>query len=216
VNHLDDDAELYALGLTEPERRPEIEAHLAECTACAQRVAAAESAAAALSATLPPMPAAARSPIPAAEPGAVRRSWWTPLATAAAVAFAFTSVVEGGIARGASERVARTDVALTALASTHFGHTTLTSQPGIIAKAIYSRDGSWCYVVATGAPRGAHVILRRATPAAGSLRDTSAIEDAGALDDGTPATLFAQHLGRATEVQLVAGGTVVAHGKPVY
>jgi len=34
MNHLDDDAELYGLGLTEPERTPEIEAHLAECAVC--------------------------------------------------------------------------------------------------------------------------------------------------------------------------------------
>ena len=110
------------------------------------------------------------------------------------------------IAHGASERVARTDTALTALAAAHFGHTTLTAQPGLVAKAIYSRDGSWCYVVASGAPRGAHVVFRTAT----------GTEDLGALDDGTPATLFAQQPGRAEEVDIVTAGTVIAHGKPVY
>lgn len=207
MKHLDDDAELYALGLTEPERRAEIEAHLAECAECAERVAAADSAAAALSAALPPMPsAAAASSLPVSPNVVVRRTWWASLATAAAVAFACTTVLEGGIARGASDRVARTDIALTSMASAHFGHTTLTAQPGIVAKAIYARDGAWCYVVATGAPRGAHVVFRRA----------SGTSDLGAVDDGTPATLFAQRPGRAAEIELVAAGTIVAHGTPIY
>ncbi|MDB5070702.1 MAG: hypothetical protein JWM87_1813, partial [Candidatus Eremiobacteraeota bacterium] len=57
MNHLDDDAELYALGLTDRERDAEIEAHLTSCAQCRTRVAAAEEAAAALAAALPPMPA---------------------------------------------------------------------------------------------------------------------------------------------------------------
>jgi anti-sigma factor RsiW len=200
TQHLDDDAELYALGYTERERSDEIEAHLATCVACCRRVAAAEEAAASLSAALPPMPAA--------KPRAAswQRNWWPSLATAAAVVLGTTTALEGFIAHGASERVARTDTALTALAAAHFGHTTLTAQPGLIAKAIYSRDGSWCYVVASGAPRGAHVVFRTAT----------GTEDLGALDDGTPATLFAQQPGRAEEVDIVTAGTVIGHGKPVY
>ena len=73
MNHLDDDAELYALGLTDRERDAEIEAHLAACDACRARVVTAESAAASLAAALPPMPAVAP------------RAWWTSVATAAAV-----------------------------------------------------------------------------------------------------------------------------------
>ncbi len=204
TQHLDDDAELYALGYTERERSDEIEAHLATCTACCRRVAAAEEAAASLSAALPPMPAA--SSRSAARPLSWQRSWWPSLATAAAVVLGTTTALEGFIAHGASQRVARTDTALTALASAHFGHTTLSAQPGLVAKAIYSRDGSWCYVVASGAPRGAHVVFR----------GPAGTEDLGALDDGTPATLFAKQPGRADEVDIVSDGTVIAHGKPVY
>ncbi len=197
MTHLDGDAELYALGLTEPERAAEIEAHLTTCAACCERVAAAESAAASLAAALPPMPVAAAPR---------RRTWWPQLAAAAAVVFAATTALEGSLLHNETSRVQRTYVALTALASTHFAHTTLTSSPGLIAKAIYSRDGAWAYVLASGAPAGAHVVLRQG----------ATHRDLGPMDDGTPATLFIHRPGRGEEYDIVAGGTVIAHGKPVY
>jgi hypothetical protein len=196
TQHLDDDAELYALGFTERERSEEIEAHLATCAACCKRVAEAEAVGASLAAALPPMPAAAPR----------RRAWWPQLATAAAVIFAATTALEGNFAHVASNRVQRTDVALAALASTHFAHTTLTSGPGLSVKAIYSRDGTWAYIVASGAPAGAHVVLQQG----------AAQRDLGALDDGAPATLFIHEPGRGDEYDIIAGGKTIAHGKPVY
>jgi anti-sigma factor RsiW len=196
VEHLNDDAELYALGLTERERDAEIEAHLAECATCRERVVAAEAAAASLAATLPPVPAAAPR----------RASWWPGLATAAAVLFAFTTAYEGNAARTAGAEMQRTDVALSAIASSHFGHTTLTSEQGVIAKAIYARDGAWCYVVASGAPRGAHVVLHRG----------AAAHDMGAMDPGAPSTLFVKNPGQGDEITVVAGDRVIAHGRPAY
>jgi hypothetical protein len=197
MNHLDDDAELYALGLTDRDRDAEIEAHLTDCADCRARVIAAEAAAAALAATLPPVPAAAR-----------RQTWWPALATAAAVVFAATTVVQGSSSYAAHAELQRTDVALSAIASSHFAHTTLTSDPGVVAKALYSRDGAWCYVVTTGAPRGAHVVMLRGGVA----------HDMGTLEAGAPATatLFVRKPGRADEITVVADNRVVAHGAPVY
>ena len=195
MNHLDDDAELYALGLTDRERDAEIEAHLAACDVCRTRVVAAESAAASLAAALPPVPAAAP-----------RRSWWAMAATAAAIVFASSTAFESVYAHTASAQLARTDSALGAIASSHFGHTTLTSASGVVAKAIYARDGAWCYVVVTNAAPGAHVVVHRGAEA----------RDLGALDAGTPATLFTRGLGRADGIDVVADGHVVAHGAPVY
>jgi hypothetical protein len=182
MNHLDDDAELYALGLTEPERGAEIEAHLAACEPCRARVVAAEEAAASLAA------------------------WWPQLATAAAVVFAATTGWESLAAQSAGGQLARTDVALTAIASSHFGHTTLTSDPGVVAKAIYARDGAWCYVVASGAPRGTHVVLHRG----------NATQDMGELQQGAPSTLFLRNAGRPDDIALVADGRVISHGKPAF
>ncbi|HEY6236068.1 MAG TPA: hypothetical protein VIW69_13280, partial [Candidatus Elarobacter sp.] len=127
MNHLDDDAELYALGLTDRERDAEIEAHLAACGACRARVVDAEAAAASLAAALPPMPAAAP-----------RRAWWSTAATAAAVVFAATTAFASSTAHNASAQLAQTDAALGAIASSHFGHTTLTSEVNVVAKALYS------------------------------------------------------------------------------
>jgi anti-sigma factor RsiW len=210
MNHLDDDAELYALGLTEAERGAEIEAHIAACEPCRARVVAAEAAAASLAAALPPAPAA--EPVPArssASPrlGIAARSWWPSVAVAAAVVFGAVAATESFAAQTATARLARTDVALTAIASSHFGHTTLTSDPGVVAKAIYARDGAWCYVVASGAPRGAHLVMHRG----------ATTRDLGALDPGAPATLFVRDPGRPDEIALVAAdGHVVAHGKPAF
>ena len=195
MNHLDDDAELYALGLTGRERDAEIEAHLAQCETCRERVVAAEAAAASLAATLPPMPAATS-----------RRTWWPALATAAALVCGVTAGYEGITAHAASSQLARTDGALVAIAGSHFGHTTLTSDPGTVAKALYARDGAWCYVLVSGAPRGAHVVMHQG----------SAAREMGALSGRTPATLFVRDAGRADEIDVVADGHVVAHGVPAY
>jgi len=205
TDHLNEDAELYALGLTDLDRTSEIEAHLTECVPCRDRVIAAEAAAASLAATLPPMPDVAVSAAPP-RASTASRGWWAPLATAAAFLFAATAVVEGGLARSAGDRVQRTDVALTALASSHFGHTTLTSSPGVIAKVIYSRDGSWAYVVANGTPSGAHLVAR----------ESGTQHDLGPLDAGRPATLFVHQPGKADEFTVVTGTTIIAHGKPMY
>ncbi len=195
MNHVDDDAELYALGLTERERGAEIEAHLAECATCRARVVAAEDAAAALAGALPPMPSAG-----------TRRGWMSSLAVAAAVVLAATAGYEGFVAHTVGAQLATTNVALSALAASHFGHTTLTSQPGVVAKAIYARDGAWCYVVVNGAPSGTHVLLR----------DGTQTIDEGALHAGMPSTLFIEHPGKSDRITLVANATTIAQGKPVY
>lgn len=136
----------------------------------------------------------------------MRSRWAFALAAAAAVLFAVTTAFEGIAAHGTSERLAQTDTALLAMASSHFGHTTLTSDPGIVAKSIYSRDGAWCYIVAEGVPSGAHVVVRRG----------ATVRDLGALAPGEPATLFVRAPGQVDEVTIADGGHVLAHGRPVY
>ncbi|WP_317995671.1 zf-HC2 domain-containing protein [Vulcanimicrobium alpinum] len=207
--HLGDDAELYALGMTEPEQRGAIEAHLASCDACRARVADAEAAAASLAAALRPLPRHAE--LVEAQPqatGAPRRlRLGFGLASAAALVFAATSVIEGIGERGASAQLARTDVALTALASSHFAHVTLASAPAVSAKALYARDGAWCFIVAGGVPAGARVVVRRG----------GRTGELGALSGAAPATLFTRRPGRVDDVAIVdAHGTVLAHGAPSY
>jgi hypothetical protein len=206
MQHLDDDAELYALGLTAPERNAEIEAHLAECAACRTRVAEAESVAASLAAALPPMTPGRAAAAPP------KRSWIAPLALAASLAFAATATFEAVAAHGAAAQLATatsqisaTNFALFRVASSHFEHTTLTARRGVVAKAIYARDGSWCYVIVAGAP-GAHVIVHRGALALA----------VGTLAKSMPLTFFVDGLGPVDRIDVVAGNAVVAHGSPVY
>jgi len=195
-DHLEDDAELYALGLTDPDHSPAIEAHLASCAECRTRVVAAEASAAELAGALPPMPAARPQ----------RRSFVSGLAAAAAVAFAATAAFEGYTAHAATTQLAQTDTALIAMASSHFGHTTLTSAPGVIAKAIYARDGAWCYVVASGVGEHAHLVMYR----------NGIARDIGQLSGGRPSTMFVRGAGRVAEITIVADGHTMASGRPVY
>ncbi len=209
--HLDDDAELYALGLLPADRGAAIEAHLAVCDACRARVVAAEAVGASLAGALPAVPEVVPSDAARAAtraPGGARAPAdrpWGMLAAAAALVFAATAAVEGVAAHAASARLAATDSALVAIAGSHFNHVTLTARRGVVAKALYARDGAWCYVVAEGIPRGAHVVLRSGRAA----------RDAGTLD-GAPATSFVRRPGRVGEIDVVAGGRVIAHGVPAY
>lgn len=214
LQHLDDDAELYALGLTEPDRTAAIEAHLGECAACRVRVADAESVAASLAAAHRPMhSAAAIAPLapgaPRRAPGATAsraRAVLAPVAAAAALVFAATAALEGFAAQAAERRAEVNDRALVAVASSHFGHVALTGDTHVIAKALYGRDGAWCWVIATGAPPSAHVVL-----VSGAMR-----RDAGALGAGSPARLFVADAGRPEEVEIIDGGSMVARGRPTY
>jgi hypothetical protein len=208
MNHLDDDAELYALGLTGSDRSAEIEAHLAACDECRARVVAAESVAASLAAALPPMPASA--PVQTIAP---RGRWLAPLATAAALVFAATAAFEGSAAHAtsaqlatASTALASTNTALAALASSHFGHTTLTGKQHAVAKAIYARDGSWYYVIAEHVPAGSHVFVYHG----------ETYRDLGALSTTEPATLFVRGEGLVTRIGVGAPDGIVATGTPVY
>jgi hypothetical protein len=197
TQHCAEEAELYALGLTDPERSASIEEHCAICEECRTSVIAAEATAAALAAALPAVPAART----------LRRPQWTSgLAAAAAVVFAVTAGFEGTALHSASQQSARTDAALIAVAGSHFAHTTLTSPVGSVAKVLYSRDGSWLYVIADGVGEGTHVMVR----SGGGERDL------GALGGKTPATLFVREPGRVDEVVLTADGRTLAHGVPAY
>lgn len=200
MEHCEDDAELFALGLTDPERSEEIEAHCATCAACRTRVIAAEATAAALASTLPAMPAAA----------AARRWGFGPagsaLAAAAAVVFAVTTGIEGAALHGTVQQSARTDVALAHVAASHFNHTTLSSPAGTAVKVLYARDGAWLYVIAEGLGIGVHAVVRQA----------GVDRDLGPLGPGNPATLFITAPGRVSDVALVADGHTVAHGTPAY
>jgi hypothetical protein len=117
-----------------------------------------------------------------------------------------TTAFEGAATQQATQSLAMTDAALLAVASSHFRHVTLDSQPGVVAKVLYAGDGAWCYIVAEGVGPDAHVRLHRG----------AASRDLGSLSGGSPATLFVRTPGRTDAVSIVVDGRDVAHGVPSY
>jgi hypothetical protein len=134
------------------------------------------------------------------------RRWLPQLAAAAIVALAVSTAVETHAAYAARAQLARDDGALVAVAGSHFGHTTLSAQRGVSAKALYARDGTWYYVIAVDAPPGAHVVIRRG----------ATTRDLGTLAGDHVATLFSSGGGRSDAIEIVSGSAVVAHGTPAF
>ncbi len=147
MNHIDQEAELYALGMLDDDERARIDEHLLTCEPCTVRVGHAEATVAAL-----------------IDSTQVRRpkrntAWW-PTAIAAAFAVAATGLLgQNVILRGA---LAGDGTALAMMVDSHFDHTQFQAPGGaaIPAKAIYERHGKWYEILAVGTPAW-HVVFVR-------------------------------------------------------
>jgi hypothetical protein len=165
MQHLDENAELYALGELDPAERAEIEAHLATCTACVERVAEAASVVAAMASALP-----ARDTRSARRPS-------SPLWLAAAAVIAIGFGILGWAEVMLRYQTASTAIALQTLVNNHFLHVQMTGTSATApnAKVMYGRDGSWIYVIVDAPQSRLHVVLTRA----GERRDVGELEAAG-------------------------------------
>ena len=147
MNHIDEEAELYALGMLEDDERARVDEHLATCEPCSVRVGEAEAAVAALvdsTQQRKPERRIARWPI--------------------AVAAAFAVAAAGLLAQNVSLHAAvGTDGALLAtMVNSHFDHIQFQAPDGaaLPAKAIYERHGKWYEILADGTPAW-HVVFVR-------------------------------------------------------
>ncbi|TAM60688.1 hypothetical protein EPN52_04550 [bacterium] len=147
--HLDERAELYALGDLDERERRDVERHARTCSACAQRLAESCETAYALSALLPDAGAPPGLLLPAPQPP--RRAWnaLTSLAVAAAVLLALVSGVllqRLDVQRG---EIAALHAPQIALAQGHFAYLPLRAATATAprGKVIYGLDRSWCYVL---------------------------------------------------------------------
>jgi Putative zinc-finger len=147
MNHIDQEAELYALGMLDDDERERVDEHLATCEPCTVLVGTAEAAVAALVDTTQERKPQART------------TWWS---VAVAAAFALTAMGLLGqnvVMRGA---LSSDGAVLATMINSHFDHAQFQAPGGaeIGAKAIYERHGKWFEVLADGTPAW-HVVLVR-------------------------------------------------------
>lgn len=185
--HIDESAELYALGALGEGERAQVDAHVVQCDACAARLGEAER-------TITAMEEGTASAAP-------RIGTWRFPAALIAAAF-ILGLVPSGWFWSAQQRAnaynADREGALAAMVSSHFSHAQF--QPLVAdapkAKLLYARNGRWVYAVAQ---TGKLLLLKAqtgdSTVPLGTLRvlgDSAElfVRDAGAarsfvLNDGT-------------------------------
>ncbi|HTV75096.1 MAG TPA: hypothetical protein VME66_15500 [Candidatus Acidoferrales bacterium] len=208
TDHLDDDLELYALGMLEPHEREVVDAHVAACKPCLARLIQAEEIGAALAGALPryePSPELSARLMGRRRKPRVQAVWWMGVAAAflLLVGQSWRSYQFGTALRSQ-------DAILATLVHSHFDHVNLTiaqPAPGFGAKAIYARDGSWMYLIVDHAPLSLHVVVQSAA----GRQDLGAITPTNGV-----ATLFVRPAQRITGIELLAGGAPAASAKLIY
>ena len=194
MEHFDEELELYALGMLEPQDQARVDEHVRTCDACAERLGRAEAAVTALVA------------------GAQQRRGWRmpswPVAVAAA--FALTSAVLFGqnvALRGALSSDGRM---LDSIVLSHFVHvpfSAVSAEP-VEAKVIYEQHGRWYQIVAER-PADWSVTVTRTD---GTVQKIAAKPEAR----GSASTLGLSSLGPLRAIDLRdANGRLIAHAHPV-
>jgi hypothetical protein len=139
MNHIDQEAELYALGMLDDEERARVDDHLTSCEPCTVLVGKAEAAVAALiDSTQQRRPQRPRA--------------WVPVVAAAVIAMAALGLLgQNLLLHGA---LGNDGAMLATMVDSHFDHTQFQAPGGaeIAAKAIYERHGKWYEVLADGTP----------------------------------------------------------------
>jgi anti-sigma factor RsiW len=150
TTHLEELAELYAIGALPDDERAAADAHIAECAACARRVGEAEETVASLSAANgAPSPQLERRMRAAFIDRGRTRSWY-PFVAAAFILGLLPSIALLQRDRNFETAGANRNQALAAMVHSHFLHAPFVkiAPDAPAAKAIFARDGSWLYVIA--------------------------------------------------------------------
>ena len=201
--HVDENAELYALGTLSDSERAAVDAHVATCASCAHRVGEAEEAVAALFTRQTAVPSQLDRRIRATfSPRSSTRAFY-PLVAAALILGLLPSALLWQRDRALNTMDATRQQAVTAMVHSHFMHAPFTSMApdAPAAKAIFARTGAWLYVIATT-----------------SQNYTVAVDDHGVRRDlgvlkgtGADRELFVDHPPKVKEVFLFDGPRAVAH-----
>jgi hypothetical protein len=234
INHIGDDAELYALGALDSVSARRVEQHIGNCPQCTARVNDALLAAVALAEALPAIEpsadlgrrlraSAAAGTSTGASTGLRRTtsrtrtsartssaSWFSDRVVRYAVAAALVlALLDAGWQSFRLHReIAVQDVALATLVHSHFNHVSTTPlvSGSPAAKILYARDGAWIYVIADR-PGGAVRVLGYGAGAA---------VDLGTMADGKTATLLVRPRARIHRIVLERGNVPVAEATLAY
>lgn len=217
--HIDDLAELYALGVLSDDERSAVDAHLAQCAACSTRVAQSEAVIAALvdagvpKETAPPQLAAriARSAAAGSPAGPLWSSLRVLVGLAAALVLGLGLAVLQVSRQNHDLRVALAgdERAFSTITHSHFHHTEFSklNPDSPSAKVLYAHDGSWFYVIIDGAHRDLHVIGETN----GSTHDYGV-----ASVHGHTTTLFTDAANHVAKIELREGPNVIGVAAPQY
>lgn len=147
--HVDELAELYALGTLSEMERVRVDAHVRSCDACAARVGEAEAAVAQLVEEWEPSAALDRRMRAAFVPRSPWR-WTAPLVAAAFVLGLLPSLVMWSGVFNSGSFATDQQQAVRAMVGSHFAHAPFVPAAADApkAKVIYSRTGDWRYIVA--------------------------------------------------------------------
>lgn len=206
TGHVNEEAELYALGTLGEIETARIERHVRTCDDCARRLGEAEATVLRLiesdvgdRAQAPP----ARPLLPKPRTRVVEAAA-AAAAVAAVITFALTTYVSP--VREHSERPSDRP-ALTAMLAGHFLHAPFAGRAPAApaAKVIYAREGGWIYVIAAPGKDALDVFVDARPAPVASLAPSDAVRSS-----------FVTLSGRVTSVDLVDRGATVATAHLVY
>lgn len=218
IDHIDESAELYAVGSLDDLERARIERHISQCSACAARLAEAEQTVAALAqAQAVPVheaPPSLRSRLDTSLRPAHRAVLtWHPFAAAiaAAIVLAFIPTWVAFDRNSALLAMQQDERALAKLASagTQIDHAQFmapNNQP-MNAKVLYGPRGDWYYVVVMHPRPGMHVAYVRS----GRMQMLGSV-----ATHGESGTLYLPVNHKMEELALLEGSTVVADAHLAY
>jgi len=202
MNHVEELAELYALGSLGTEEEAELQRHVATCAACRKRVNDAER----VVATLAWEQAKATMPRRAATAGATSNVWRFGLGVAAGLILPLLFLLPPMLRERNGE--AQTHTALAALVQSHFSHVAFVRRASGVpaAKLLYARSGGWLYVI----------VLRPKSDLTVLLRSRNSVRNAGTIRaSASDAQLFIASPGAVDEVLLARGAETVASARPL-
>ncbi len=204
MNHLEELAELYALGSLTAEEEVRLNAHIATCEECRKRVNDAEKVVARVAteqakSRMPGRPVAiSRRPSPV---------WRYAIGFAAGLILPLLLLVPPALR--ARYNAQESHVAFSALVNSHFSHVAFVRRTADAprAKLLYERTGAWLLVVALNSKSDLAVLLRSG----------HTVRAAGTIHANLPdAEVFVPEPGAVSEVLLARGGVVVGDARPVF